>query len=42
MRAGKSAASTVMPLVSAALYLSQFVSPFLMSGELEEQKASRS
>ncbi len=32
MRAGKSAASTVMPLVSAALYLSQFVSPFLMSG----------
>lgn len=32
MKAGKAAASTVMPLVSAALYLSQFVSPFLMSG----------
>lgn len=32
MKAGKTAASTVMPLVSAALYLSQFVSPFLMSG----------
>ncbi len=31
MKAGKTAASTVMPLVSAALYLSQFVSPFLMS-----------
>lgn len=32
MKAGKTAASTVMPLVSAALYLGQFVSPFLMSG----------
>lgn len=32
MKAGKTAASTVMPLVSAALYLSQFVSPFLMTG----------
>lgn len=32
MKAGKSAAGTVMPLVSAALYLSQFVSPFLMTG----------
>lgn len=32
MKAGKAAAGTVMPLVSAALYLSQFVSPFLMSG----------
>lgn len=31
MKAGKTAASTVMPLVSAALYLSQFVSPFLMT-----------
>ena len=31
MKAGKTAAATVMPLVSAALYLSQFVSPFLMS-----------
>lgn len=31
MKAGKSAAATVMPLVSAALYLGQFVSPFLMS-----------
>ena len=32
MKAGKSAAGTVMPLVSAALYLGQFVSPFFMSG----------
>lgn len=32
MKAGKTAAGTVMPLVSAALYLGQFVSPFLMSG----------
>ena len=31
MKAGKTAAATVMPLVSAALYLGQFVSPFLLS-----------
>ena len=31
LKAGKTAAATVMPLVSAALYLGQFVSPFLMS-----------
>lgn len=31
MRAGKAAATTVMPLLSAALYLAQFVSPVLMS-----------
>jgi hypothetical protein len=31
MRAGKSAATTVMPMLSAALYLAQFVSPVLMS-----------
>lgn len=28
---GRAAATTVMPLISAALYLSQFVSPFLLS-----------
>ena len=31
MKAGKAAATTVMPLISAALYLAQFVSPMLMS-----------
>ena len=31
MRLGKAAATTVMPLISAALYLAQFVSPMLMS-----------
>lgn len=31
MKAGKTAATTVMPLVSASLYLAQFTSPFLMS-----------
>lgn len=31
MRAGKSAATTVMPLISAALYLAQFLCPILMS-----------
>jgi MFS family permease len=31
MRAGKAAATTVMPMLSAALYLAQFVSPMLMS-----------
>lgn len=30
MQAGKSAASTVMPLISAALYLAQFLSPLLL------------
>jgi len=30
-KAGKEAVSTVMPLISAALYLGQFVSPFVMS-----------
>ena len=30
MQAGKSAASTVMPLVSAAMYLAQFLSPLLL------------
>ena len=33
MQAGKSAASTVMPLLSAAMYLAQFLSPLLL-GEL--------
>lgn len=28
---GKAAATTVMPLISAALYLAQFISPFLLS-----------
>lgn len=32
LRAGKSAATTVMPLISAALYLAQFLSPVIMSG----------
>lgn len=31
MKAGKAAATTVMPLISAALYLAQFLSPVLMS-----------
>jgi predicted MFS family arabinose efflux permease len=31
MKAGKAATTTVMPLISAALYLAQFVSPMLMS-----------
>ena len=31
MRAGKTAATTVMPLISAALYLAQFISPVLTS-----------
>ena len=31
MQAGKAAATTVMPLISAALYLAQFLSPVLMS-----------
>lgn len=31
MRAGRSAATTVMPLMSAALYLAQFACPFLIS-----------
>ena len=30
-KAGKEAVSTVMPLISAALYLGQFLSPFVMS-----------
>ena len=30
MQAGKSAASTVMPLLSAAMYLAQFLSPLLL------------
>lgn len=30
-RAGKDAVTTVMPLISAALYLAQFVCPFIMS-----------
>lgn len=31
LRLGRAAATTVMPLISAALYLAQFVSPMLMS-----------
>ena len=31
MKAGKAAATTVMPLISAALYLAQFLSPVLTS-----------
>ncbi len=31
IKAGKTAATTVMPLLSAAMYLAQFVSPLLMS-----------
>lgn len=31
MRAGRAAAVTVMPLISAALYLAQFVCPFFVS-----------
>ncbi len=31
MKAGKEAASTVMPLLSAALYLGQFLSPFIVT-----------
>lgn len=31
MKAGKAAATTVMPLISAALYLAQFLSPVMMS-----------
>lgn len=31
MKAGKAAATTVMPLISAALYLAQFISPVLLS-----------
>jgi MFS family permease len=31
MKAGKAATTTVMPLISAALYLAQFISPMLMS-----------
>ncbi|MBQ9015395.1 MAG: MFS transporter [Firmicutes bacterium] len=31
-KAGKSAVSTVMPLLSAAIYLGQFLAPFIMSG----------
>ncbi len=31
MRAGRNAATTVMPLISAALYLGQFLCPFLVS-----------
>ena len=31
MKAGKEAASTVMPLLSAALYLGQFLSPLLVT-----------
>ena len=30
-KAGRSAATTVMPVISAAMYLAQFVSPFLLS-----------
>lgn len=32
VKAGKTAATTVMPLLSAALYLAQFLSPVFMSG----------
>ena len=28
---GKAAATTVMPMISAAMYLAQFLSPFLLS-----------
>ena len=31
-KAGKEAVSTVMPLISAAMYIAQFLSPFIMSG----------
>ena len=31
MKAGKEAASTVMPLLSAALYLGQFLSPLVVT-----------
>lgn len=31
MKAGRAAATTIMPLISAALYLAQFLSPVLMS-----------
>ena len=31
MKAGKEAASTVMPLMSSALYLGQFLSPLVVS-----------
>ena len=31
MKAGKSAATTVMPMISAALYLAQFTTPFITS-----------
>lgn len=30
-KAGKEAVSTVMPLLSAAMYIAQFLSPFIMS-----------
>lgn len=30
-KAGREAVSTVMPLLSAAMYISQFLSPFIMS-----------
>ena len=30
-KAGKEAVSTVMPLLSAAMYIAQFISPFIMS-----------
>ena len=32
MKAGKNAGSTVLPLISAALYLSQFTAPMILSG----------
>ncbi len=32
IKAGKSAASTVMPLLSIAMYLSQFLAPFILTG----------
>lgn len=35
MRAGKSAATTVMPMLSVALYVAQFVTPFIISAVKE-------
>jgi hypothetical protein len=32
IKAGKNAASTVMPLLSISMYLSQFLAPFILSG----------
>lgn len=39
MKAGKTAAATVMPMLTAALYTAQFTAPYIISGMKYVSKA---